>query len=193
MSWLDRLPAEENMIHLGMDYETFGEHQKKESGIFDFLEDLLSTLAQRKDYCFMTPSEAVGAVQPVEKLSVPGYISWADKERDVSAWLGNDMQRDAFDSLLKMEHDVKMLHDIQVLQHWRSLQTSDHFYYMCTKKGSDGEVHSYFSPYPSPYEAFINYMNVLTDFMLRVKILKAAGIRHNNQGKVLMEQSNLAV
>ncbi|HET9485948.1 MAG TPA: hypothetical protein VFO54_00855, partial [Chryseosolibacter sp.] len=101
---------------------------------------------------------------------------WADGERDLSAWLGNEMQRDAFDTLMGMETDIKDLHDKALLNEWRTLQTSDHFYYMSTKKGSDGDVHNYFSPYPSPYEAFINYMNVLTDFALRVKIQKTAGV-----------------
>src|SRR5690606_34919379 len=107
-----------------------------------------------------------------DAYSSPSHISWADRERNLSAWLGNDMQRDAFGTLLKLEKDVKDLHDKQLLKLWRSLETSDHFYYMSTKSGSDGEVHSYFSPYPSPYEAFINYMNVLTDFALRIKMKK---------------------
>lgn len=175
IKWLGRIPENEKLITLAMDYETFGEHQKKETGIFSFLEGLLSDLARKKNFHFKTPSEAVETLQVSGELSLPGYISWADQERDLSAWLGNEMQRDAFDSLVKLEQDVKMLHNKTLLNEWRTLQTSDHFYYMSTKKGSDGEVHSYFSPYPSPYEAFINYMNVLTDFGLRVKILKSAG------------------
>ena len=108
-----------------------------------------------------------------EALSIPGFISWADQERNVSAWLGNDMQRDAFDCLIKLESDIKNLLDRTMLTQWRTLQTSDHFYYMSTKQGSDGEVHAYFSPYQSPYEAFINYMNVLTDLGLRIKSRKS--------------------
>lgn len=175
INWLSEIPADEKVINLGMDYETFGEHQKKQSGIFDFLEALLKGLTRKKNFGFMTPTEAVDDLDVSGKLSIPGFISWADQEKDLSAWLGNEMQRDAFDSLKKVEQDVKMLHDKTLLNEWRTLQTSDHFYYMSTKKGSDGEVHSYFSPYPSPYEAFINYMNVLTDFGQRVKILKSAG------------------
>jgi alpha-amylase len=159
-----------------MDYETFGEHQKKETGIFSFLENLFTRLARSKNFRFLTPSDAVEQLEATQKLGVPGFISWADEERDLSAWLGNEMQRDAFDSLIKLEADIKGLLDKGILRQWRTLQTSDHFYYMSTKKGSDGEVHNYFSPYPSPYEAFINYMNVLTDFALRVKIRKAAGV-----------------
>jgi alpha-amylase len=112
----------------------------------------------------MTPSEVIRHQKPVDVLDVPQHISWADNERDLSAWLGNDMQCDAFDTLLKMAPDVKQLDDPKILERWRWLQTSDHFYYMCTKKDADGNVHAYFSPYNSPYEAFVNYINVLHDF-----------------------------
>jgi alpha-amylase len=179
LRWLDAIPADQEVIHLGMDYETFGEHHKNDSGILNFLETLLSEMARSKQYRFMTPSEAIDQFLPTETLLVPGYISWADQERDVSAWLGNEMQRDAFDSLIKLEGDVKTLLDKTLLDEWRALQTSDHFYYMSTKKGSDGQVHSYFSPYPSPYEAFINYMNVLTDFALKVKKQRPAVINED--------------
>jgi alpha-amylase len=131
-------------------------------------------LARSNNFRFLTPSEAIENIPACNALSVPGIISWADEERDLSAWLGNEMQRDAFDSLIRLESDVKNLHDHAVLREWRALQTSDHFYYMSTKKGNDGGVHNYFSPYPSPYEAFINYMNVLTDFTLKVKRHKSS-------------------
>lgn len=176
LSWLNAIPPHEKVITLAMDYETFGEHQKKETGIFSFVENLFTRLARSKNIRFLKPSDAVENLEAAYKLNVPGFISWADEERDLSAWLGNEMQRDAFDSLIKLEADIKGLLDKAILQQWRALQTSDHFYYMSTKKGSDGEVHNYFSPYPSPYEAFINYMNVLTDFALRVRIRKAAGV-----------------
>lgn len=181
ISWLESIPADEQVINVGMDFETFGEHHKKESGIFSFLEKLMTGLAQHKRFRFMTPSQVVEELTPIAKLPTPGFISWADQERDVSAWLGNEMQRDAFDSILRIESDVKMLLDKKLLHEWRTLQTSDHFYYMCTKKGSDGLVHSYFSPYPSPYEAFINYMNVLTDLDLKLKTLRAATLSHGGQ------------
>ena len=115
LNWLDAIPADQNLIHLGMDYETFGEHHNGEQGIFQFLESLLGDMARKKLYRFMTPSEAIDQIQPTDKLSVPGYISWADQERDVSAWLGNEMQRDAFDSLIKLEADVKTLLDKSIL------------------------------------------------------------------------------
>ena len=162
-----------DLINVGMDYETFGEHHKTESGIFVFLEELVTRLAADPKYRFVTPSEAVAKIAAAGSLAIPGYISWADQERDVSAWLGNEMQRDAFDSLIQLEANIKMLFDKQLLAIWRALQTSDHFYYMSTKKGSDGQIHSYFSPYHSPYEAFINYMNVLTDLELRVKMKRS--------------------
>lgn len=174
ISWLEAIPSHEAFINLGMDYETFGEHQKKETGIFSFLESLLKGLSQHPMFRFITPSEAVGEIPVKGPLAIPGFISWADEERDLSAWLGNEMQRDAFDSLMRMEQEIKNLYNKEMLHDWRNLQISDHFYYMSTKQGSDGEVHLYFNPYPSPYEAFINFMNVLTDFSLRLKVEKAA-------------------
>lgn len=183
ISWLNAIPAQEKVVNLGLDYETFGEHQKKENGIFTFLENLFTNLARTKNIRFLTPTEAIEDIPSCNQLYVPDFISWADEERDLSAWLGNEMQRDAFDSLMHVESDVKNLHDKSLLKEWRMLQTSDHFYYMSTKKGNDGGVHSYFSPYPSPYEAFINYMNVLTDFALRVKIRRSAAT-----GKKILER-----
>jgi alpha-amylase len=173
--WLNDIPSYEDTVALAMDYETFGEHQKKESGIFIFLETLLESLGNNGNFRFLTPSQAVVKISAYRSLGVPNHISWADEERDLSAWLGNDMQRDAFESVNALEKDIKNLMDKSLLNTWRALQTSDHFYYMSTKKGNDGGVHAYFNPYPSPYEAFINYMNVLTDFSLRVKVRKSAG------------------
>jgi len=174
LSWMDGIPTHEKLVTLALDYETFGEHQKKETGIFAFLESWLTKIAAHHSYRMITPSEAIRALKSSETLSVPRPISWADYERDLSAWLGNDMQRDAFDSLLALEKDVRAVEDPAISKLWRYLQTSDHFYYMSTKDGTDGGVHSYFSPYPSPYEAFVNYMNILTDFSLQVNIRKAA-------------------
>lgn len=175
--WLERTPAESKVIVLGMDYETFGEHQRQERGIFGFMEALFLRLACHDDFQMVTPSQVTGTLPATETLSVPGYVSWADQERDMSAWLGNDMQRDAFDFLKRLGSIVEKLHDPALLETWRSLQTSDHFYYMSTKTGSDGEVHNYFSPYPSPYEAFINYMNVLTDFSEQVRALHPTAVQ----------------
>lgn len=169
MSWLSQMPDDERLVNLALDYETFGEHKKSNTGIFKFLEELLVAIANHPRYSMLTPSEGIELLNTHSQLFVPNYISWADSERDLSAWLGNDMQRDAFDSVKKLEKNLEIINDPDLMQTWRHLQTSDHFYYMATKKEDDGGVHAYFSPYCSPYEAFINYMNVLSDFSLKIK------------------------
>jgi alpha-amylase len=151
-----------------MDYETFGEHQWEDTGIFEFLKALPSAIYKHPDNNFVTPSEAIDRYEPREELDIPEYISWADVERDLSAWLHNDMQQDAIKSLYEIESDVKLSGDQELLSDWRRLTASDHFYYMCTKWWNDGDVHKYFSPYESPYEAFIAFMNVLHDLKLRI-------------------------
>jgi alpha-amylase len=167
--WLNQVPDTEGVITLGMDYETFGEHRKKETGIIEFLKDLILTIDRDKFLKMSTPSEVIAGQQPKDKLDVPDNISWADKDKDVSAWLGNEAQKDAFHHLYAIEKMVKRSVGNDMLETWRTFQTSDHLYYMSTKTQGDGAVHSYFSPYNSPYEAFINYMNVLNDFILRLK------------------------
>jgi alpha-amylase len=168
MGWLNSIPENERLVSLAMDYETFGEHQKRSTGILNFLEQLLTSVSNDSSFVLATPSEAIRN-QPINSLlSVPSPVSWADRERDLSAWLGNVIQRDAFDTLVALGCKVKEVDDERLLTEWRQLQTSDHFYYMCTKEEDDGNVHSYFSPYPSPYEAFINYMNVLSDLTVQV-------------------------
>lgn len=162
LGWLEGMPRGEKLINLAMDYETFGEHHKAETGVFDFLRDLLKAVAVGDRYDMVLPSEALDRLEAGPPLSTENWISWADLERDLSAWLGNDMQRDAFNSIMKLEREVKGLGDESLLKYWRYLQTSDHFYYMSVKTDTDGSVHSYFSPFPSSYEAFINYMNVVT-------------------------------
>jgi len=180
-AWLDGIPDDQTLVNVAMDYETFGEHQKKNSGIFNFLEELLVSIANDKHLHMVTPSEALKQEVVRDTLSVPHVVSWADRERDLSAWLGNPIQQDAFDTLLALETNVKLLGDPILIHCWRMLQTSDHFYYMSTKKDDDGNVHSYFSPYPSPYEAFINYMNVLSDFSLLIdRKVKARAIVLDN-------------
>lgn len=192
ISWLKALPANEDVVTLALDYETFGEHQKKETGIFQFFEGLFTALAHDKTCRMLTPGEAIDNLEAHSPLDVPQFISWADTERDLSAWLGNEMQRDAFDSLLKMEFEVKSLEDEEVLDQWRSLQTSDHFYYMSTKKGSDGVVHNYFSPYRSPYEAFINYMNIITDFSMKLQVYSAAKTAHKKVVQTIVHEEELS-
>ena len=118
---------------------------------------------------FMTPTEVTENFSPMGELNVPFYTSWADSERDLTAWLGNELQIDAIKAIYSLEDEVKGTNNPTLLRTWRNLQTSDHFYYMCTKWFSDGDVHSYFNPYSTPYDAYINYMNVVSDFTLRLK------------------------
>lgn len=159
----------DELINLFMDYETFGEHQKAEDGILKFLK-LFPTLALKSSqFSFMTPCEVVENYQPVAILNVPQPISWADQERDLSAWLGNELQKEAFNKLYELSGKIGRSTDGNLLKDWQYLQISDHFYYMCTKFFTDGDVHAYFNPYETPYDAFINYMNVLNDFSLRLE------------------------
>lgn len=155
------------IINIFMDYETFGEHQKKDTGIFDFLEALPEQLL-RNNIGFYTPSEAIKKLETIAPISMPHPTSWADEERDTSAWLGNDMQKEAFDKLYKLSKKVENCKNKKIKKDWEYLQTSDAFYYMSTKWLTDGEIHAYFNPYPSPYDAFINYMNILSDFAIEV-------------------------
>ncbi len=168
VDWINEIDPKQEVINLFMDYETFGEHQWKETGIFDFMKALPRTVFSKSNYNFNTPSELSEKLQPVSAIYVPHPISWADEERDLTAWLGNELQNEAFDDLYSIEDKVNNCDDKQILKDWKYLQTSDHFYYMCTKWFSDGDVHKYFNPYGTPYDAFINYMNVLSDFKIRV-------------------------
>ena len=172
MAWLNAMPESERLINLAVDYETFGEHQKSGTGIFNFLRDLLTSLATSEKFRMMLPSEAIDRITDTKPISIENYLSWGDLERDLSAWLGNDMQKDAFNSLMKLESELKNLPEKTLLEYWRYLQTSDHFYYMSVKTDTDGSVHSYFSPFPSSYEAFISFMNVVTHLTFRIQTEK---------------------
>ena len=168
-AWLAESAKDADIINLFMDYETFGEHQKSSTGIFEFMRALPDAVLANTELKFCTPAEAAAMHQPVAPLHVPYAISWADEERDTSAWLGNELQNEAFEKLYSLEKGVMAAKDEELLADFRKLQESDHFYYMCTKFFSDGAVHKYFNPYDTPYDAFINYMNVLSDFALRVE------------------------
>ena len=161
--WVHNVRSGDDTVNLFMDYETFGEHQWAETGIFDFLAELPGAILSERGWEFMTPSETIEAYAPIAELSFPRTVSWADAERDVSAWCGNDMQAGALSRVFALGDTIKRRNNPALLGLWRKLTTSDHFYYMCTKWFSDGDVHAYFSPFESPYEAFINYMNALTD------------------------------
>jgi len=176
VDWLNQTPDNEEVINLFMDYETFGEHQWKETGIFDFLEALPNSVFKNSPFTFSTPSEVAKKLQVVSAVNVPNPISWADEERDLTAWLGNEMQNEAFNKLYSLGDRVAESGDEGIKQDYAYLQVSDHFYYMSTKFFSDGEVHSYFNPYDTPYDAFINYMNVLSDFEIRVNAAARSGM-----------------
>jgi alpha-amylase len=163
-NWVHHTAGNGDTVNLFMDYETFGEHQWRESGIFEFLKRLPKEILRHPDFRFMTPSEVIDTYPTRGEYDVPYFSSWADLERDLSAWLGNPLQHDAMERAYKLEHRVKELDDPELLATWSNLLTSDHYYYMCTKHWQDGDVHKYFSPYHTPYDAYINLMNVLTDF-----------------------------
>ncbi|MBN1684957.1 MAG: glycoside hydrolase family 57 protein [Gammaproteobacteria bacterium] len=162
--WVHNFAGSADVINLFMDYETFGEHQWEDSGIFNFLNHLPREIFKHPDFGFVTPNEASRKYQPVAELDVPYFVSWADIDRDLSAWCGNALQEDALKAVYGLEEQVKATKDEALLAKWRSLLTSDHFYYMCTKWFNDGDVHAYFNPYDSPYEAYMTYQNVLSDF-----------------------------
>jgi alpha-amylase len=156
-------------FNLFMDYETFGEHQWDESGIFGFLEHLPSEWLKTEGNTFMTVSEVIDAFPPKDEVDVPNTVTWADTERDLSAWLGNAMQQESIHALYSLQERIIGTQDQQLIEDWRRLQTSDHFYYMCTKYFNDGDIHAYFSPYETPYEAFVNFMNSYHDLTYRLR------------------------
>ncbi len=166
--WLNE-DHEASNFNLFMDYETFGEHQWDESGIFGFLEHLPNEWLKTEGNTFMTVSEVIDAFEPKEVIDVPNTITWADTERDLSAWLGNAMQQEAIHALYALQERILATGDLALIEDWRRLQTSDHFYYMCTKWFNDGDIHAYFSPYETPYEAYINFMNSYHDVTFRLR------------------------
>ena len=159
--------AKGDCVNLFLDYETFGEHQWPETGIFNFLSHFPREVFKHPHLGFACASELLKKHKPRGEFDSPGIISWADANRDLTAWLENKMQQQAFAELKSAEFGAGKAKG-NVLEDWRRLQISDHFYYMCTKWFSDGDVHKYFNPYENPYDAFINYMNVLTDLKERV-------------------------
>ncbi len=167
--WISDVNGNGEIVNLFMDYETFGEHQWEETGIFNFLESLPSEILKNKDNDFSTLSESIDRYSVRDEIDVPQITSWADIERDLSAWTGNEMQKDALDKLYGLEEDVLFLNDEGITDSWRRFQTSDQVYYMSTKGMGDGTVHGYFSPYKSPYDAFISFSNALSDFKLRIE------------------------
>jgi len=168
-SWVNQINGNGQIVNLFMDYETFGEHQWEHTGIFDFLKHLPSEILKHKDNNFVTPIEATKKYKPVGEIDSPQFVSWADVERDLSAWVSNSMQSDAITKLYSLGKLILASKKRNLIEDFRHAQTSDHFYYMCTKWFADGDVHKYFNPYESPYDAFISYMNVITDLSLRLE------------------------
>lgn len=165
--WLNSDPNATN-FDLFMDYETFGEHQWDDTGIFDFLHHLPKEWLKTEGNTFMTVSEACDAFKVSDRVDVPHTITWADTERDLSAWLGNTMQQQAIAALYELQDKILGTNDRGLIDDWRRLQTSDHYYYMCTKWWNDGDIHAYFSPYDTPYEAYMNFMNAFHDLRFRL-------------------------
>lgn len=171
-SWLHQIDGSGDIINLFMDYETIGEHQWAETGIFDFFKALPEAILHHPSFNFATPSEIIDRYEARNRIAVPQPISWADTERDLSAWMGNPMQDAATQWLYSLESAVKATKDASLLHTWRKLQTSDHFYYMCTKHANDGSVHQYFSIHENPHDSYMILNNVLTDLELRLKNIK---------------------
>lgn len=167
-SWIHQVDNKCHTINLFMDYETFGEHQWQETGIFEFLKRLPYEVLKNEKFNFATPAEVSSNYAAVDIIDSQEFFSWADTERDLSAWLGNDLQQDAINRIYALEKLVYKTKSPPLIKIWKELQVSDHFYYMCTKWDADGDVHKYFNHYNSPYEAYINYQNVLNDFTLLV-------------------------
>ena len=172
-NWVSSINGEGEVVNLFMDYETFGEHQWEDTGIFNFLEELPGKVLKHPDNDFVTPSEAIVRYKAHDSIDVPGILTWADTERDLSAWRGNKIQASALEYIYSMEEKINATKDDDLIIDWRRLQTSDHYYYMCTKWFSDGDVHKYFSPYDTPYDAYISFMNAAKDLELRINNYKS--------------------
>jgi alpha-amylase len=166
--WVHAHHGDGHTINLFMDFETFGEHQWEDTGIFNFLSALPTELLRHNDTSFKTPTETIESYPSVGEIDVPHILTWADTDRDLTAWVGNDIQKDAIAQTYALEDRVLQTGNTDLIETWRRMQTSDNFYYMCTKYSSDGDVHAYFSPYESPYDAYIAFMNALSDLQLRV-------------------------
>lgn len=191
IGWIADTPQEEQIFNLFMNLETFGEFHHADTGIFQFLEALPRFAADR-GVQFMTPTEAVKTLKPVDALSIVHPISWADEARDTSAWLGNKLQNEAFSKLYSVAERVRLSDNRQLKQDWGRLQASDHLFYMSTKHFADGASHSMFSPYETPYQAFTNYMNVLSDFIVRVEEQYPMSIENEELNSLLTTIRNQA-
>lgn len=168
LRWLDDDCLRGNLINLFMDFETFGEHQWEDTGIFDFMDQLIPAWLGQYENKFVTVSEAAELEAPADEVSMPETVTWADTERDLSAWHSNSMQNSAMQDLYALREDILASNNEKLISDWRHLTTSDHPYSMCTKYWHDGDVHAYFSAYASPYESFMYFENVLRDLSYRL-------------------------
>jgi alpha-amylase len=168
-TWVHSVAGTGETINLFMDYETFGEHQWEHSGIFEFLRYMPTYVLAHKDFSFKTVSETAAAYPVRDVYDAHHLTSWADTERDLSAWLGNPMQDESIAKIYQLEHHVYASGDATYIDSWKKMLTSDHFYYMCSKYWADGDVHKYFSPYDSPYDAYIYFMNAMSDLSIQLK------------------------
>lgn len=191
VDWIASLPEDQQIVNIFLSMETFGEFQPRETGVFEFMR-ALPRFAAQKGVGFMTPSEAVSKLKSVDALSIPYPISWADEARDVSAWKGNTLQKEALNKLYALSERVNLCTDRRLKQDWLRLQSSDHFYYMSTKNLADGSAHAQFSPYESPYAAFTNYMNALADFEVRVNEQYPESIDNEELNSLLLTIRNQA-
>jgi alpha-amylase len=167
-AWVNQSLDDQQILNLFMDYETFGEHQWADTGIFEFFGDFVDDWLKNPNHTFYTASEAIENNEDVGEISMPNTVTWADTERDLTAWLGNSMQHEALRYLYNLEDDIIRTGDMGLIADWRRLQTSDHVYYMCTKWFNDGDVHAYFSPYESPYDGFLYFINAVRDIRWRL-------------------------
>lgn len=170
-NWVHNIAGNGETVNLFMDYETFGEHQWESTGIFNFLDQLPAEILKHADFDFKTPSEVIESYPAREVYDAHDFTSWADTERDLSAWLSNSMQQESIKRIYSIENDILTCGDPALIKVWERLQTSDHYYYMCTKFWSDGDVHKYFSPFESPYDAYMYFMNVFCDLESSLKEL----------------------
>lgn len=167
--WITHSLQDTEVVNLFMNYDVIGYYNRAGSGIFDFLRYFVKNTIENTDFQFLTPKEVVKKHEPKDVLHVPFPISWTDEERDITSWQGNELQKEAFSQLFKIQPLVKKKKNEELSDDYSRLQASEHFFYMRTKLFSDSDYHKYVSPYDSPYEAFINYMNILSDFIDRLQ------------------------
>jgi len=186
MSWIASTAEAENIVNLFLNYEVAGSLHAASTGIFEFFK-ALPHFAEQKNISFSTPSELFATQKAVDCIAAPYPMSWVDEEKDCSSWLGNVLQQEAFQKINDISERVRLCSDRRILQDWLYLQSSDHFYYMNTKH------YNLFSPYDNPYDAFNNYMNVLSDFILRVEAQYPSSIENEELNSLLTTIRNQGI